>query len=63
MGNDYSYNIHEEAVKVVVGVYNSIRESGISKKYMKKTLDILDKMLKQQKFRNEANKVIETVTL
>lgn len=54
----------DEPIKVLIGIYNSL--SSLEKKnfkHLNKTISLFDKMLKTQKFRGAANKVIDQVEM
>ncbi|MCC5916475.1 MAG: ATP-binding protein [Cryomorphaceae bacterium] len=52
----------DEPVKVLIGIYNSLSSLETkNSKYLNKTIALFDKMLKTQKFRGAANKVIDQV--
>ncbi|WP_028375351.1 NACHT domain-containing protein [Leeuwenhoekiella sp. MAR_2009_132] len=52
----------DEPVKVLIGIYNSLSSLEVKNpKYLNKTIALFDKMLKTQKFRGAANKVIDQV--
>jgi hypothetical protein len=54
----------DEPVKVLIGIYNSLSSLETKKpKHMSKTIALFDKMLKTQKFRGAANKVIDQVEM
>lgn len=54
----------DEPVKVLIGIYNSLSSSEIkSSKHLDQTIVLFDKMLKTQKFRGAANKVISQVEM
>ena len=50
-----------EPVKLIIGAYNSLRESESDRKYARKALKIFDSMLQDERFRSSANKVIEEI--
>lgn len=52
----------DEPVKVLIGIYNSLSSLETKNpKHLNKTIALFDKMLKTQKFRGAANKVIDQV--
>lgn len=52
----------DEPVKVLIGIYNSLSSmETMNPKHLNKTIALFDKMLKTQKFRGAANKVIDQV--
>lgn len=52
----------DEPVKVLIGIYNSLSSLETKNpKHLNKTIALFDKMLKTQKFRGAANKVIDKV--
>lgn len=54
----------DEPVKVLIGIYNSLsRFETKNRKYINKAITLFDKMLKTQKFRDAANKVIDQVEM
>jgi len=54
----------DEPVKVLIGIYNSLTSLDIKNpKHLNKTIALFDKMLKTQKFRGAANKVIDQVEM
>jgi nitrate reductase assembly molybdenum cofactor insertion protein NarJ len=54
----------DEPVKVLIGIYNSLSSLETKNpKHLNKTIALFDKMLKTQKFRGAANKVIDQVEM
>lgn len=52
----------DEPIKVLIGIYNSLSSLGMkNSKHLNKAIALFDKMLKTQKFRGAANKVIDQV--
>jgi hypothetical protein len=55
---------HDEPVKVLIGIYNSLSSLEIKNPlHLNKSIALFDKMLKTQKFRAAANKVIDQVEI
>lgn len=55
---------NDEPVKVLIGIYNSLSSLETKNpKHLTKTIALFDKMLKTQKFRGAANKVIDQVEM
>jgi len=55
---------NDEPVKVLIGIYNTLSSVDTkNSKHLNKTMSLFDKMLKTQKFRGAANKVINQVEL
>ena len=58
------YYRRDEPVKVLIGIYNSLSSLETKNhKYLNKAIVLFDKMLKTQKFRDAANKVIDQVEM
>ena len=54
----------DDRIKVVIGIYNSLREAHVSdKKYFDKALSIFDFMLQDPSYRRDAYRVIQEVEL
>ena len=56
------YYSPDDPVKALIGAYNGLYDhSPVNAKYVRKALDLFDEMLKNQLFREEAQKVLNVI--